>query len=98
MVNSSHHQAVGRPGDGLKVVARCPEDGVIEALELDPSERMFHVEHFGRRQFLLGVQWHPERSYEISPLSRALFGHLVYEARESAAALAARRANAGEES
>ena len=32
-VNSSHHQAVERPGDGLRVVARCPADNVIEAVE-----------------------------------------------------------------
>src|SRR5204863_312594 len=32
--NSSHHQAAGSViGDGLRVVARCPEDGIIEALE-----------------------------------------------------------------
>jgi putative glutamine amidotransferase len=56
-------------------VARCPDDGVIEAVEIDPA--MFHVEH---PQFLLGVQWHPERSYEISATSRALFARLVAEA------------------
>ena len=32
-VNSSHHQAVAIPGDALRVVARSPEDGVIEAVE-----------------------------------------------------------------
>src|SRR5690349_2873054 len=32
--NSSHHQAAGDLiGDGLRVVARCPDDNVIEALE-----------------------------------------------------------------
>lgn len=96
-VNSSHHQAVGVPGDGLKIVARCPEDGVIEALELNPEEYVFHVEHRGRMQFLLGVQWHPERSCEISAASRALFARLVQEARESSLSLAGRRANAGGE-
>jgi putative glutamine amidotransferase len=30
---------------------------------------------------VLGVQWHPERSYEISAASRALFARLVEEAR-----------------
>jgi putative glutamine amidotransferase len=75
-INTSHHQAVAVPGDGLKIVARCPDDGVIEAVEL------FHVEHSGnkKKQFVLGVQWHPERSYEISPTSRALFDRLVSEA------------------
>src|SRR6185312_14147713 len=32
-VNSSHHQAVGIVGDGLRVVARCPQDAVVEAIE-----------------------------------------------------------------
>ncbi len=46
-VNSSHHQAVRMPGQGVIVNARAP-DGVIEGIE-DP-----------RRRFCLGVQWHPE--------------------------------------
>jgi putative glutamine amidotransferase len=83
-VNSSHHQAAAAPGEGLRIVARCPEDGVIEAVELDPEFRplessMFHVEH-RHRQFLLGVQWHPERSYGISAASRTMFDRLVAEA------------------
>lgn len=85
-INSSHHQAVAAPGEGLRITARCPDDGVIEAVELDPAfvsevGSMFHVEHSGEeRQFLLGVQWHPERSYNISAASRALFDRLVAEA------------------
>jgi putative glutamine amidotransferase len=47
-VNSFHHQAVDRLGDGVHVSARCPADGVIEAVEM-PSQR-----------FVVGVQWHPE--------------------------------------
>jgi putative glutamine amidotransferase len=89
-INTSHHQAVGVPGDGLRIVARCPDDGVVEAVECDPrmfhvehSEtepgEMFHVEHF-RTALLLGVQWHPERSYDISATSRNLFTRLVDEA------------------
>jgi putative glutamine amidotransferase len=75
-VNTSHHQAVAVPGEGLKIAARCPDDGVIEAVEL------FHVEQLGgaKEQFVLGVQWHPERSYEISPTSRAIFDRLISEA------------------
>lgn len=79
-INTSHHQAVAAPGDGLRIVARCPDDGVIEAVELDPDDQVFHVEHSTRAQFLLGVQWHPERSYDISAASRALFDRLVAEA------------------
>ena len=48
-----------------------------EAIELDPASKMFHVEH---SPFLLGVQWHPERSYAISATSRNLFTRLVTEA------------------
>lgn len=78
-INTSHHQAVAQPGDSLRITARCPDDGIIEAVELDPAseDKMFHVE---RSHFLLGVQWHPERSYDISTTSRNLFHRLVTEA------------------
>jgi putative glutamine amidotransferase len=69
-VNSSHHQAIDRPGDQLIVAAISPEDGVIEALE--GSEP---------RQFVVAVQWHPERSYESSEASRALFAAFLEAAR-----------------
>ncbi len=64
-VNSSHHQAVGRVGDGLRVAAISLEDGVIEATEAIPAE--------GSPDFVLGLQWHPERSVELSETSRAIF-------------------------
>jgi putative glutamine amidotransferase len=60
--NSSHHQAVGRVGDNLRVTAVSPGDAVIEALELDSPDH-----------FVVGVQWHPERTFTMSSLSRALF-------------------------
>lgn len=47
-VNSFHHQAIERLGDGLQVAGRCPADGVIEAVEA------------ASRRFVLAVQWHPE--------------------------------------
>lgn len=84
-INTSHHQSVAAPGTGLRIVARSPEDGVIEAVELDADASVFHVEHLAPKQFLLGVQWHPERSFEISPASRALFSRLVAEASRIAA-------------
>jgi len=69
-VNSSHHQAVEVPGELLRVAATSPVDGVIEALEgTDP------------RQFVVAVQWHPERSYQSSAASRALFTAFVEAAR-----------------
>ena len=71
-VNSSHHQAIGIPGDGLRVSARSSEDGVVEAVEGTP-------EGVGGR-FVLGVQWHPERTFEESAASRALFARFIAEA------------------
>jgi putative glutamine amidotransferase len=73
-VNSSHHQAIGIPGDGLRVAARCPQDGVIEAVEGGQSPES------GGSHFVLAVQWHPERSYEISPTSQAIFRRFIQEA------------------
>ncbi len=70
-INSSHHQAIGIPGDGLRVSARSPEDGVVEAIEGTPE---------GVGGFVLGVQWHPERTYEESSASRALFTRFIAEA------------------
>src|ERR1700734_1864599 len=78
---TSHHQSVAPPGTGLRIVARSPEDGVIEAVELDADDSVFHVEHPPAKQFLIGVQWHPERSFDSSAASRALFGKLVEQAR-----------------
>jgi putative glutamine amidotransferase len=71
-VNSSHHQAAGDViGDGLRVVARCPDDNIIEALEGSSPDH-----------FVLAVQWHPERSFDDDPRSRAIFRALVDAAEE----------------
>jgi putative glutamine amidotransferase len=72
-VNSSHHQSVLRPGRNLRVVAHAP-DGVIEA-----------VEWTGDANWIVGVQWHPERMVAQDELAQSLF-------RELAAAAAARKA------
>jgi putative glutamine amidotransferase len=65
-VNSSHHQSADSIGEGLRVVARCAEDGIIEALEgTEPNH------------FVLAVQWHPERSVDDDEPSRAIFRVLV---------------------
>jgi putative glutamine amidotransferase len=68
-VNSSHHQAVLIPGDKLRVSAVSPADGVIEAVELDAPDH-----------FVLAVQWHPERTYQQSELSRRIFAAFLKEA------------------
>ncbi len=71
-INSSHHQSVDSPGDGLRITARSPEDGVVEAIEGTP-------EGVGGN-FVLGVQWHPERTYDQSAASRAIFTRFIDEA------------------
>ncbi|HEY9126707.1 MAG TPA: gamma-glutamyl-gamma-aminobutyrate hydrolase family protein [Acidobacteriaceae bacterium] len=68
-VNSSHHQAIRTPGDNLVVSAVSPEDGVIEAVELASASH-----------FVLSVQWHPERTYDLSAFSRNLFAAFVHAA------------------
>ncbi len=72
-VNTYHHQAVPEDalGAGLRVAAWA-EDGVVEALELPGHP------------FYIGVQWHPERLYELGPEHRNLFRALI----ETAASLA----------
>jgi len=68
---SSHHQAIDELAPGLRVVARSPDDGVIEAVEAESHP------------WLIGVQWHPERSDE--PCQQQLFVDLVRAAREARA-------------
>ncbi|HYE26304.1 MAG TPA: gamma-glutamyl-gamma-aminobutyrate hydrolase family protein [Clostridia bacterium] len=71
VVNSSHHQAIETPGDGLRVAARSPEDQVIEAVEgSDPNH------------WVIAVQWHPERSYGEDEPSRAIFHAFIDAARQ----------------
>jgi len=60
-VNSRHHQAVARMAPGLRVCARDPEDGTIEAVELP------------LRRFVLAVQWHPENQALVDSGQRKLF-------------------------
>jgi putative glutamine amidotransferase len=61
LVNSTHHQAADRIGSGLQVIARAP-DGIVEA-----------VVGNGPGPLVLGVQWHPEKSFAIDALSRRIF-------------------------
>jgi putative glutamine amidotransferase len=76
-VNSSHHQAPEVLGDGLRLAAWCPDDGVKEAVEGTSPD-----------QFVLGVQWHPERTYDSEPASRAIFRAFIQAATEWHARLA----------
>jgi len=80
-VNSSHHQSADVVGEGLRVVARCAEDGIIEALEGTVPGH-----------FVLAVQWHPERSVnegpELAESAHAIFRAFIEAARAKHAELA----------
>jgi putative glutamine amidotransferase len=67
-VNSRHHQAIARPGNGLVITATAA-DGVIEAVEA-PDNR-----------FCIGVQWHPENFWQTGEF-RPLFEAFVKAAGE----------------
>ncbi|HZN77991.1 MAG TPA: gamma-glutamyl-gamma-aminobutyrate hydrolase family protein [Micromonosporaceae bacterium] len=63
-VNSFHHQGIADPGR-LLPTGWCPEDNLIEVVE-DPT-----------REFVIGVQWHPEDTSDFR-----LFEALVEITRE----------------
>lgn len=67
-VNALHRQAVDELGEKLRVVAQ-EENGIVQAIEHDD------------RNFILGVQWHPEYMPQIPP-QRRIFKSLVDEAQE----------------
>jgi putative glutamine amidotransferase len=67
-VNSFHHQAIRKLGEGL-IVSAAAADGVIEAVESI------------RHSFALGVQWHPEAMAEKNiPGGQELFDALLQAA------------------
>jgi putative glutamine amidotransferase len=74
-INSSHHQAIDQPGEKLRVAAQSP-DGIIEA-----------VEWTGDSNWIVGVQWHPERMPD-DPLTQRLFQDFVSAAKRAHAAVA----------
>jgi putative glutamine amidotransferase len=71
-VNSMHHQAIKRLGEGLCPVAWAP-DGVIEGVEMP-----------GDGRFVLGVPWHPEELVGHDQAARNLFAAIVGAARRRA--------------
>jgi putative glutamine amidotransferase len=70
-VNSFHHQAIDRLGDGLKVVATA-SDGVAEAVELSGYP-------------VLAVQWELQEEARVDARFQALFEWLIAAALESPA-------------
>lgn len=70
LVNSLHHQAVREPGKGLRVTARA-SDGVIECIEGKDTDH-----------FVLGVQWHPEQTWQHDNTSKSIFETFVRKCEE----------------
>lgn len=64
VVNSAHHQAIKKLGEGLKINCMA-DDGTIEGFEWAEASD---------KSFLLCIQWHPERMFQLgledSPLSK----------------------------
>jgi putative glutamine amidotransferase len=67
-VNSRHHQAVTPQTLAPALRATAMVDGLVEAFE-SPEHR-----------WLVGVQWHPERTAEVSPGALGVFDALVDQA------------------
>jgi putative glutamine amidotransferase len=69
-INSSHHQAIGKPGYKLRVTARG-SDGIVEGVELESQE-----------DWVIGVQWHPERMPDDA-FAQKMFADFVCAARRA---------------
>lgn len=67
MVNSFHHQAVKKVGEGLVKTAKAP-DGIVEAIEKTDYP------------FLVAVQWHPEMLQNSVDMMNKLFLRFIKEA------------------
>jgi putative glutamine amidotransferase len=75
LINSSHHQSIDKPGQNLRVTAYST-DGVIEG-----------VEWAGDSNWVVGVQWHPERMVGDA-FSERLFSDFVAAANKARTAMA----------
>jgi putative glutamine amidotransferase len=61
-INTIHHQGLKELGKGLKVEARSPDDGMIEAVRLEHA-----------KDWVFAVQWHPEWRTDANPESQTFF-------------------------
>ena len=68
---SHHHQGLDRLGEGLVAVA-WTGDGLVEAIERE-------------RGWMVGVQWHPERTAASDPAQQAIFNAFAQEVQARAA-------------
>lgn len=65
IINSSHHQAVDRLGDGMKI-CQYSDDHVVEAIQHETLP-------------ILGLQWHPERMAYSRRVDGEADGTLIFE-------------------
>jgi putative glutamine amidotransferase len=68
MVNSSHHQSIAKPGRQLRITGQA-SDGIVESIEWT-----------GDANWVIGVQWHPERM-KGDALAERLFSELASAAK-----------------
>lgn len=65
MINSAHHQGIGKVGKNIKIT-QVSMDNVVEG-----------IEHFSLP--IMGVQWHPERLIEPASKKTAVNGSLIFQ-------------------
>jgi len=78
-INSAHHQAIDKPGEGLLINCRAT-DGTIEGIEWKEK---------AGKPFMLAIQWHPERMFRFrlqdSPLSKNIRNQFIEAIKKSTA-------------
>lgn len=67
-VNALHNQAIKKPGDGIRIIAKELNTGIYQAIE--------HNDY----PFVIGVQWHPEYLIQMAR-QRNIFKTLVRDAK-----------------
>jgi putative glutamine amidotransferase len=76
-INSAHHQAIDKPGEGILINCRA-HDGTVEGIEWDEKTG---------KPFMLAVQWHPERMFRFqlqnSPLSKTIRDQFIEAIKKS---------------
>ena len=67
-VNSAHHQAINKLGDGL-IISGKSKDGIIESIE--------SLNH----KWCIGIQWHPE--FFITKADKLIFIDFIHNSKNN---------------